>query len=117
MTAIGAWHALAVKGHVPNYSLSFNENDRVSIADGGKAILVWRPIQSDKGAYILMGWVDPTQRRKGLYTQLYNAVKRKAKQLGMVRTLGGIMLSNKPMVRAAINQGRKPMATWYEQEL
>lgn len=59
-----------------------------------------------KRLWVLLSYVDPTFRRRGIFKQMWEALEVRARELGVRRISGGVAIENGAMQAAALSVGR-----------
>jgi RimJ/RimL family protein N-acetyltransferase len=109
--AYEAWCETVRNGHCGEgrvCSISWNDKVSVSLAKDGtlQALIVWKYIEYMATAAICQGWTNPKLRCRGIYSRLYQAVKKEAKKLGSHAIEGYVDPSNVASIASAKRQGR-----------
>ena len=80
-------------------------------------IIVWSTVAWQRDAFILLGYVDPKHRGRGIYTALYRRLVEIARQAGLRTVSGTVAYRNTAMRAVAERQGRTPIAVTFSEEL
>jgi GNAT superfamily N-acetyltransferase len=80
-------------------------------------ILVYRKIEWQKSFTVVLGFVEMEHRRKGIYKQMWNQLKKRVKKTGYRWIIGATHPDNKEMTAAMESCGRRPFRVMYEFEV
>lgn len=106
---------LMERTHIPVFSGS---PVVVALAPSGAAVgfLHWYA-QDDGQAWVVLGWIDPTWRRRGIYRRLYADLREQCLAQGIPAISGGTDAGNAGMLATAAALGRKVTGAIYRDEL
>ena len=80
-------------------------------------VLVWDKLEANREAWIVLGYVDPEFRGRGVYTKLYRHLLDIAKREKLRCVSGGVSITNHAMRAVAERQGRIAVALTYSEEI
>jgi hypothetical protein len=90
-----------------------------SVSGKEVGILGYEHVKWRKLIWISMAYVVPVCRKRGVYRQLFEELKRRSKTMEgrPVEIQGGISVKNEAMLKTAVAQGRKAVCTIYSYDL
>lgn len=110
---------LTIAGH-NHKCVSFNYDQKAIVALDGPVIVGLMLIEDCKwknSLMVVLGYVVPTYRRKGIYTELWNRAVEKAQELERVLIEGATYIDNRVMQAVMDKHGRKAVSINYEYQV
>ena len=99
-------------------SLHYSQKTIVGFVDGrAVGVIVWEKLEHDREAWIVLGYVDPAFRGRGVYNALYRRLVEAARRDGLRSVAGGVVASNAAMRAVAERQGRVAKCLIYSEEI
>jgi ribosomal protein S18 acetylase RimI-like enzyme len=118
--AVKAWVEIVDAGLGDGGVMSINWDDSATVMKlGGEIVglIVWRYAKWTRDAWICVGWVKGSHRRKGIYRELYLATREKAKAAGALSISGGVNPNNHAVRSTAAAFGRKEYGVTLREEI
>lgn len=99
----------------PHLHVQWNHEALVADVDGEAAgILVYADVDWKNEVWVVLGYVRPHFRRRGIYRALWEALVVRARQAGRPRIGGDTSIKNKAMQQTMEALGRRPVAIIYD---
>ncbi len=112
--AARGWVSLLDAGYAADVCvLYWSHNAFVAAIDGVPVgVLVYDKVEHDKALHVVLGYVVPECRRKGIYRQLFQKVVEKARELKLLCVTGGVDIDNEAILRVSESLGRQRVGAY-----
>lgn len=117
--AVEAENALHQAGFTSGHVLvAWNQQALAAFVDGRVVgVLTYEDLEWKNELFVVVGYVHPAFRRRGIYRALWEALVARAQETGRPRIVGTTSVMNQAMQATMEALGRRPVAISYEYEL